>query len=778
MNIVTTVQNATTLAATSHEAAWAVAAVVVPDADEAHLESLERYDVRLRPDTTVEAWRRAFLATKSTLALVTSDGGPVTLAQAPRISRPTLTWRNGPVAAWIEKFGATRRLMLWEQGETHCLHETQQVIRHPAITKHGDSILIAYSLDVGSETVAVVCDEEGREIHRASGRNPVFAGGDSEQAALITEQFLEGQARLHLHLYTNGEHASSIPMPLVDDMNLHPSARWHDGILWFAWEACPAFGANEYAGGHRDLTSWLFDPEVGAFTPAPGTANGLLPLPRKAFFDTYSDFALAPLQPFLAFVDGQPWVAYRRFRYYGAKSSAWDTYTIAFDGTAWSTPRRLTQNAGSPDMGHSLMQVKDKLLVVSTAWDHEPSLDFESIQAGLRPGQWHALSNFRTEIVEMALDESLPEPDFPDRQVGSYVIAHSTRDAAPTPPALPSPPEGLQLLWGETHSHTSYSKCMSANNGIPSDVLRLQRDNLGCDVICLTDHVEGMRAPEALHVFDVLEDEAGDRCHILYGMEWGMKPAHHTNFYTIDRKTFEHLRIILLAETHLAPIFKRIHDELPEGSVLPVRHFHGVSDPGTGISGEDFDATFDPTLEFTMEAMQTRGNVMTDGHKHFDLFPNNFLNRGHKVGLIGGSDHSRCWGPNHFCLTGFWVRELTSQAVFEAMKQRRTLAMSNGKIAMWATLNGKPVGSEVTTEGPVRIQVDIACACPIERITLMRDGELLPWQEVNAPTARVELVDDSPEPGDHWYVVTAEAETSFGRQKVLAHASPFFVRVT
>ena len=52
------------------------------------------------------------------------------------------------------------------------------------------------------------------------------------------------------------------------------------------------------------------------------------------------------------------------------------------------------------------------------------------------------------------------------------------------------------------------------------------------------------------------------------------------------------------------------------------------------------------------------------------------------LGLVGGSDHSSDAGPNHFCLTGFWVDEVTPEAVWEALWSRRTLAFSNGKISI------------------------------------------------------------------------------------------------
>ena len=134
-----------------------------------------------------------------------------------------------------------------------------------------------------------------------------------------------------------------------------------------------------------------------------------------------------------------------------------------------------------------------------------------------------------------------------------------------------------------------------------------------------------------------------------------------------------------------------------------------------------------------MEAMQTRGNMMVTSFRDRPFFPNNFLTSGARIGLVGGSDHSRGAGPNRFCLTGLWVSDVTPQAVFDALRSRRTVATANGKIAVWATSQGKSIGESVSVSGSVTIEAHLACATPIHRVCLMRDGELLAWHEIGAP---------------------------------------------
>ncbi len=62
----------------------------------------------------------------------------------------------------------------------------------------------------------------------------------------------------------------------------------------------------------------------------------------------------------------------------------------------------------------------------------------------------------------------------------------------------------------------------------------------------------------------------------------------------------------------------------------------------------------------------------------------------------------------------------------------------------------------------------------MRRACLIRDGELLPWVELDGRAATFELTDE-PDACGHWYCVTVEANSAFAEAPVMAHASPFFV---
>lgn len=114
--------------------------------------------------------------------------------------------------------------------------------------------------------------------------------------------------------------------------------------------------------------------------------------------------------------------------------------------------------------------------------------------------------------------------------------------------------------------------------------------------------------------------------------------------------------------------------------------------------------------------------------------------------------------------------------MLEAMRSRRTVGMADAKIGLWASLGGQLMGSEVTVHENVNVSIDVSvsCASGVRRACLIRDGDLLPWQDVGASQTTFTLTDTNTPSGEHWYVVTVEANTVY-EDTAIAHASPFFV---
>ncbi len=109
------------------------------------------------------------------------------------------------------------------------------------------------------------------------------------------------------------------------------------------------------------------------------------------------------------------------------------------------------------------------------------------------------------------------------------------------------------------------------------------------------------------------------------------------------------------------------------------------------------------------------------------------LRSGVRVGLLAGSDtHSGRPGgsakeprPYWGGLAAVWAEELTRRSLFEALRARRTYALTGARIVLRMTVNGEPMGGQLPAADRCEVQVDVWGCAPIRKIEFMKNGD--PW---------------------------------------------------
>ena len=446
-----------------------------------------------------------------------------------------------------------------------------------------------------------------------------------------------------------------------------------------------------------------------------------------------------------------------------SRREGWYMCATRWDGTSWSYPERITGTVGFSHHAYGFVECDGAAMVACHCFD---------------PGQMPPRSH-RIEVTSFS--GTLP------RMHDKVVETSDEQPLRPANPAfsapeLPELPGGYRLVYGDLHNHTSHSSCYPALDGNPLDNMRLQRDILGYSVLCIADHQRISDADYRCRL-DLLEQEVVPGHVPVYAIEWNKLPWQHINFYTYDKEVMKRLRPVLLSDLDIHLMFNEIVDQFPD-KVMASRHFHSFASlPGHGPAGDYHTFLYDPRIEWAMEALSSRGDMLATEEGMFGgpsdfPFPLNFIEwRNAKLGFIGGTDHHM--SGLGACSTGFWVRDLTGEGVFEALRNRRTFACASGQMAMWVHTDGVGMGEIGVAAAPVEISVSVSAPLPVEKVSLWRDGAWVQHRSADSSQADLTFVDDSPGRGEHYYIVRAQTSQSpdYPKGPIIGYASPLYLTV-
>ena len=188
-------------------------------------------------------------------------------------------------------------------------------------------------------------------------------------------------------------------------------------------------------------------------------------------------------------------------------------------------------------------------------------------------------------------------------------------------------------------------------------------------------------------------------------------------------------------------IWQRAERENLAGELLTIpHHTGGFARPGGGVKHDwsIHDSRFRTTIEiysshglseeyapdhpismdvsdFTFNGPGDPGNYTVDAWL-----------AGLKLGTIGSSDnHGAQPGKEGYGTMAVWAPELTREAVFDAIRNRRTYGTTGSRIYLEFTVNGEPMGGETTVAAgqPVAVRVETLGTGPLRWIHVLR-GDL------------------------------------------------------
>ena len=279
-------------------------------------------------------------------------------------------------------------------------------------------------------------------------------------------------------------------------------------------------------------------------------------------------------------------------------------------------------------------------------------------------------------------------------------------------PVLAVEEPGRRIYWGDTHGHSGYAEGI----GTLDFFMTFARDDARLDFVTHSEHDTALDDAEwelSKRTVEAFDDPG--RFIPYLGWEW-TRPARFGGHHNVLFRTPEgRERVSALEYPTLSALYQGLRARYDPTDVLVIPHAHN---PG------DYRQS-DPRLEPLVEMMSMHGT--------FEWFAREYLSHGHRVGLVAASDdhlsHPGYSAPNRNTLaqrgglSAVLAPERSRNALFDAMKERRTYATTGERIILDVTVNGAPMGQRVEYADEREIEVRAIGTAPIDTITLLRNGE-------------------------------------------------------
>lgn len=344
----------------------------------------------------------------------------------------------------------------------------------------------------------------------------------------------------------------------------------------------------------------------------------------------------------------------------------------------------------------------------------------------------------------------------------------------------------LNVFFGDLHAHSIYS---DATNDV-DEFYHRYRDGYGYDFACLTDHdyldgIQLTRSELAMIWNHADRMSQPGRFIALYGYEWTSPAiAEHAGAGQAVGEGHRHViypdksgPLVSYGEENTgARLLRRLQDV----DALVIAHH-------TAWSGTNWDA-YDPRLQRVIEMCSTHGRFEYSGnqpigYRRDHTFPEHYvldaLARGYRLGFVGGSDsHGLKWHAtelpdrkSHIAagtrvgwkrdafrtgMTAVLAPELTREAIYQAIYERRCYATSGVPIFLDFRVNGALMGSEISVQPQPQISARVRGTAALRSVEVIRDGQVFAGLDCQAgaavPDITFALTDTIAIPGEtHYY---------------------------
>lgn len=304
--------------------------------------------------------------------------------------------------------------------------------------------------------------------------------------------------------------------------------------------------------------------------------------------------------------------------------------------------------------------------------------------------------------------------------------------------------KNLKTFYGDIHNHCG----ISYGHGSLEDALSNAQEQL--DFVSVTGHAHWPDMPDPSERIQYIIDfhEAGF-AKLKFGWPKMMEtlremneegkfivfPGFEVHFCaTGDRNMlYKDLDGEVLYPDNLQDLHSKLQALRDEGKDSIAQPHHIGYRTGTrGIDWYSFDPAFAPFVEMlsmhgcSEDSENTRPFLHSMGPSDWESTVACGLKRGHVFGFSGGTDHhSGHPGSYGHGRTAVWAESCTREAIWEALYQRRMVAMTGDRIDLKFSVNDAPLGSVIPHTTKREIEIEVEAGGAIDSVDVIKDGKLL-----------------------------------------------------
>ncbi len=314
-------------------------------------------------------------------------------------------------------------------------------------------------------------------------------------------------------------------------------------------------------------------------------------------------------------------------------------------------------------------------------------------------------------------------------------------------PLTDSAYHGLSAFFGDLHNHCN----LSYGHGSLEDALynaRLQLDFCSVTVHAVWPDIP-RDDPELTYLIDYHEDgflrakaswqdylttinahNYPEKFVTLPSFEWHSIEYGDYCVYYKSNSTSSIVDTPILDAPDIATLRQMIRDLKTPALLIP--HHIGYKQGSRGINWDAFLSDRSSVVEiFSFHGLSESSEgpypyLHSMGPRHEHSTAQHGWAKGHVFGVIGSTDHHNAFpGSYGYGRLGVWADSLSRESIWEAIKQRRTYALTGDRIELAFALNNAPLGAITQNNSERHIEIDVLASDSIDYIDILHNNRII-----------------------------------------------------